>query len=293
MRCGLTSANPTKTDLFVHTACGRWEGVASMPRIRTIKPEFPQSESMGRVSREARLCFVLLWTLADDEGRLRGSSRILASLLFPYDDDAKNLIDGWLSELIKEGCIVQYQVERDTYIQIINWLEHQKIDRPSQSKIPAFDESSRTLANPRESSSLDQGREGIKEGTTTTVEPVRQKRGEKAPGMLPQEVVETIKRIAPTVPKEDPQGRSIKVNAAVLAERLTVRFKENPWLTADIAFQAWMDYLATNPEWIKAPHYFFGNAKDQHGGAHWEAYARLIVHKVEKAKLMPLLEVGT
>lgn len=50
-----------------------------MGRIRTIKPEFPHSESMGRVSRDARLTFILLWTLSDDLGRLRGSSRAFCS----------------------------------------------------------------------------------------------------------------------------------------------------------------------------------------------------------------------
>ena len=118
-----------------------------MARIRTIKPEFPQSESMGRVSRESRLCFILLFTLADDAGRLRGNSRMLASLLYPYDDDAKKVIDKWLSELHEEGCIVRYEIDGDQYIQINKWLQHQKIDRPSESKIPAFDESSRGLAN--------------------------------------------------------------------------------------------------------------------------------------------------
>lgn len=139
-----------------------------MARIRTIKPEFPHSESMGRVSRDARLTFIQLWTLADDAGRLRGNSRMLASLLFPYDDDAKKLIEGWLTELEREKCILRYQVEETTYIQVCNWLEHQKIDKPSASKLPPFDEASRALANPREVSSEDQGsgsrtKEGIKD----------------------------------------------------------------------------------------------------------------------------------
>lgn len=128
-----------------------------MARIRTIKPEFPQSESMGRVSRNARLLFVLLWTLCDDSGRARGNSRMLASLLFPYDDDAPALIDGWIAELQKESCIERYSADGSTYIEIVNWLNHQKIDKPSPSKIPAFSESSRILANPRECSSVDQG----------------------------------------------------------------------------------------------------------------------------------------
>lgn len=128
-----------------------------MGRIRTIKPEFPQSESVGKLSREARLCFILLWTLADDSGRARGNSRGLASLLYPFDDDAPNLIEGWLDELSTGGHIVRYQVGESTYLQICKWLEHQKIDKPSKSKFPSFDEGSRILANPRESSTTDQG----------------------------------------------------------------------------------------------------------------------------------------
>ena len=128
-----------------------------MARIRTIKPEFPQSESMGRVSRDARLLFIQLWTICDDSGRTRAASRMLASLLFPYDDDAPSLIDGWLSELEDEGCVVLYQANGSSYLQICNWLNHQKIDKPSKSKIPEPEENSRTLANPRESSCEDQG----------------------------------------------------------------------------------------------------------------------------------------
>ena len=132
-----------------------------MARIRTIKPEFPQSESMGRVSREARLCFILLWTICDDSGRTRASSRMLASLLYPYDDDANKRIDGWLSELEKENCIVRYEIEGNTYLEVCNWLIHQRIDKPSASKLPPFDESSRILANPREASCEERkGKEG-------------------------------------------------------------------------------------------------------------------------------------
>lgn len=105
-------------------------------RIRTVKPEFWTSESMGRVSREARLCFVGLWSMADDEGRSRAVSRMLANLLYPYDDDARGLVDGWLNELEREGCIQRYEVDGNHYLQVCNWLKHQKIDRPSKSKLP-------------------------------------------------------------------------------------------------------------------------------------------------------------
>lgn len=128
-------------------------------RIRTIKPEFPQSESVGRLSRDARLLFILLWPICDDSGRTRAASRMLASLLFPYDEDAPKLIEHWLGELERESMVRRYSVNGDTYLEICNWQKHQKIDKPSASKLPAFAESSRILAesspNPRERSSED------------------------------------------------------------------------------------------------------------------------------------------
>jgi hypothetical protein len=132
-----------------------------MARIRTIKPEFPQSESMGRVSRDARLLFVMLWTICDDDGRTRANSRMLASLLFPYDDDAKSGIEGWLAELERENCIIQYKSDGNTYLQIQKWQSHQRIDKPTPSKFPAPQECSRKVANTREASTLEgNGKEG-------------------------------------------------------------------------------------------------------------------------------------
>lgn len=130
-----------------------------MARIRTIKPEFPQSESMGNISRDARLTFILLWTLVDDSGRARGNSRLLANLLFPYDEDAATHIEEWLRELENEGCIVRYTVAGKNYLQVLNWRSHQRIDKPTKSKFPSFeekdDDSSETRedsTNPREDS---------------------------------------------------------------------------------------------------------------------------------------------
>lgn len=129
--------------------------MGQVARIRTIKPEFPHSESMGKVSRDSRLLFVLMWTLADDSGRLRGSSRMLASLLFPYDSDVPKKIDGWLTELESENCISRYVVDGNQYIEIRNWLSHQKIDRPTLSKIPSFASAREDSCQTREDSSGD------------------------------------------------------------------------------------------------------------------------------------------
>jgi hypothetical protein len=86
---------------------------------------------------------------------------MLASLLYPYDEDAGKRIDGWLAELERENCIVRYEAEGNTYLEVRNWLNHQRIDKPSASKIPPFAEASRILANVREASCEEgKGREG-------------------------------------------------------------------------------------------------------------------------------------
>lgn len=110
---------------------------------------------MGRISREARLCFILLWTVVDDSGRTRASSRMLASLLFPYDDDAAKKMPGWLKELSEENCIVLYEHERNSYLQVVNWGSHQKIDRPTPSKIPEPPTNPEPSTSSREASTSD------------------------------------------------------------------------------------------------------------------------------------------
>ena len=108
-----------------------------MARIRTIKPEFCQSEKIGRLSRDARLCFIQIWTVVDDEGRARAAPRLLAGSLYPYDDDAPALIEGWLDELARNGRISRYVVDGTQYLQVTNWSEHQRIEKKSASRYPA------------------------------------------------------------------------------------------------------------------------------------------------------------
>ena len=108
-----------------------------MGRIRTIKPEFPDSVSMSHVCRDARLLFILSWTIADDHGRLRGDPRFLAHKLFPDDVDAEVKMPGWIRQLVAESCVQVYRFERGTYLAITNWPRHQRIDHPGASRLPA------------------------------------------------------------------------------------------------------------------------------------------------------------
>lgn len=105
---------------------------------------------MSRVGRDARLVFVGLWSLADDEGRFRADPRFVAGQILPYDADGLGTIKKALAELEREGCVQLYGANGSHYGFVTGWKAHQKIDRPSQSRLPQPPEKS--LANPREES---------------------------------------------------------------------------------------------------------------------------------------------
>ena len=108
-----------------------------MSRIRTVKPEFFESESLAKVSRESRLAFIGLFALADDHGRLRYLPKRIAGDLFPLDDDVTpEHVERWITELEEVDCVRTYEVEGKTYLYLPEWETHQKIDHPSQSRIP-------------------------------------------------------------------------------------------------------------------------------------------------------------
>ena len=92
-----------------------------------------------------------------------------------------------------------------------------------------------------------------------------------------------MNQILQDTPREDSQDRKIRRDPATLAVRVDALLRENSTLTPDLLVQAWQQYLATNPTWIKAPHYFFGHKDDQKDGAHWHAYAALIWHLQSKS----------
>lgn len=108
-----------------------------MARIRTIKPEFPEDETLGSVSRDARLTYVLLWTRCDDHGRFRAATPLLRGQLYPYDEDVMNAdLASWLNELADAGRIRIYDVDGQRYGEVINWGKHQRIDNAGKSSLP-------------------------------------------------------------------------------------------------------------------------------------------------------------
>ena len=62
-----------------------------MARNRMIKPEFWASETLMRVSRDARLVFIATWNFCDDYGFCLNSNRSLLGDVFPLDEDVTEI----------------------------------------------------------------------------------------------------------------------------------------------------------------------------------------------------------
>jgi hypothetical protein len=108
-------------------------------RIRTIKPEAWDSEDLASVPISAVLTFFGLLTLADDAGRFRAHPAIIHGRLWALRPEHTPVhVAADLEQLARAGLICLYTgCDGRTYLHIVTWAKHQKIDRPGQSRLPA------------------------------------------------------------------------------------------------------------------------------------------------------------
>ena len=105
-----------------------------MARLRTIKPDFWDDETLAHTSRDARLLFIGLWNFSDDFGVVRGQPAWLKSKILPYEDIQSTEILEWLKELEAPPgrWIVPFMANGETFYWIRSFLKHQRIDKPSK-----------------------------------------------------------------------------------------------------------------------------------------------------------------
>lgn len=119
-----------------------------MARIRTIKPSFFTSLTIADLTPEQRLTFIGLWTHVDDDGRCEYDPRLIKAALWPLDDRTVADIHGDIIALEEAGLITHYRLTEDSlrthgalrersYLHVSGWYEHQKINRKTDSDLPA------------------------------------------------------------------------------------------------------------------------------------------------------------
>jgi hypothetical protein len=107
-----------------------------MARIRTIKPGFFRSEDVSALPMRARLTWIGIWTQCDDQGRTKDNPKLIKADVWPLDPVTLADIEEDLITLAAHGRIVRYEVDDRRYLEVVNWNDHQSINRPTPSKIP-------------------------------------------------------------------------------------------------------------------------------------------------------------
>jgi hypothetical protein len=107
-------------------------------RIRSIKPDFFTSESIGALSLHARLTFAGLWTYVDDKGRAKDNVRAIRGALWPNDEETVNSTDvsHFIDELVEHDMVCRYIHEGSAYLHAINFNKHQTVNKPTASRLP-------------------------------------------------------------------------------------------------------------------------------------------------------------
>jgi len=121
-----------------------------MARKRMIDPSIWTDEGMAELTPRQQLCYIGLFSNADDDGRLKGSPAAVALMLptvyggTPRDDVAADIraVVGVMR------CIVRYLVNGREYLAFANFRRWQRIDKPTPSILPAPPDDSTTAPVP-------------------------------------------------------------------------------------------------------------------------------------------------
>lgn len=119
-------------------------------RARNLKPGFFSNELLAECQPLTRLLFEGLWCIADREGRLEDRPKRIKRDVLPYDEiDIEMLLEELAGKTEEDGqpaFIIRYQVDRKKYIQIVNFLSHNKpYTREVISVIPPCPDNAITL----------------------------------------------------------------------------------------------------------------------------------------------------
>ncbi len=110
-----------------------------MARQRFIWPSIWGSRAFSKLSSNAKLLFIGLFSNADDEGRIIADPVYLKNVVWPRGtvlstEDVENL----RAEVVATCKKVKlYRHAKDDFIQLMDWLDHQTPKYPLPSKLPA------------------------------------------------------------------------------------------------------------------------------------------------------------
>lgn len=187
-----------------------------MARKRMIDPSIWQSEDFSELSNLAKIVFIALFSLADDDGRGRANPIYLRNTIFPYNEDLRSTdIEKALSEISLNMSVIFYSCDGSKYYALTNWDKWQKIDKPTPSKIPEYKENMKIETfdenSTRTSRKVDEGSRLIEKNKNRIEK--EKKRKEFTPPTL-----------------EEVRKYALEKNLKVNAERFFNYFAESEWV---------------------------------------------------------------
>lgn len=113
-----------------------------MARIRTIKPALFSSRTVSSWPVGVRWTFAGLFCYLDDSGRGVDEARLVKAEVYPLDDKmTPRKVEQHLAALATDGPLCRYEIDGARYLHIPSFVrEHQRINRPTPSKLPACPE---------------------------------------------------------------------------------------------------------------------------------------------------------
>lgn len=109
-----------------------------MSRIRTIKPEFWRHEELSELPEATHMLAAALLNYADDDGYFNANPKLVRAECCPLREPSVSVHDS-LNQLEKIGFIdTGIAPDGKRYGRIVKFSEHQRINRPSPSKIKAL-----------------------------------------------------------------------------------------------------------------------------------------------------------
>lgn len=132
-----------------------------MARKRVIDPDFWLDEEVAKLSSYARLLYIGLWNLCDDNyATFPDRPDWIKIQVFPYEQNIS--IPDLLAELSTSTRIIPFESEGKKYYFIKNFFKHQRIDRPSKPKYPKFADGSPSTRQEVKLSKLNKESESLK-----------------------------------------------------------------------------------------------------------------------------------
>lgn len=110
-----------------------------MARIRTIKPALFTSRSVSAYSDALFRTFVGLFCYVDDKGRGEDDCELIKAEIAPrVRGKSPRVIDAHLAELAADADppVCRYEVAGVRYLHLVNFNDHQRVNRPTPSRIP-------------------------------------------------------------------------------------------------------------------------------------------------------------